>query len=277
MTTILKRTLLALAIGFVLNALVVLALAEIPRRLDIGVYQRKQVVWRDAQGAQQNVYVTRYRWVGVLETQLHDHRRAIAGVRPSSASLWFAWTPFFAEPADAEAFGSLKQALATDAQGDPIDPGASVYSTLSYGLPAVCVRARAAINDAAVFPDGSYARAIRGAVMTPVIDPDRLPYQPPAPGAAGAKPLAGASKASTSPIARFVWFPYAPHWPGLLINTIFYAMLALIAMSVLRAFRHARRMRRGRCPVCRYELGFDFRAGCPECGWRKGGATTSPS
>jgi hypothetical protein len=29
------------------------------------------------------------------------------------------------------------------------------------------------------------------------------------------------------------------------------------------------RLRRGCCVVCGYDVGYDFFAGCPECGWKR--------
>lgn len=33
--------------------------------------------------------------------------------------------------------------------------------------------------------------------------------------------------------------------------------------------RRARRRRRGLCPCCAYNLGWQFGRGCPECGWNR--------
>ncbi len=242
-----KRILLALLLGLALNWLVAWALTGVPRRLRIGTYHRSQLVWRDDSGEQQNLYVTEYRWVGVLETQYHQQRRSITEVRPSRLSVWWAWSPLVADPAPQDEFNHLRAALV----GGDIDPGGSVYSAIEYGLPLVSARAVGAVNDAVVLPDGSFARRMLGAFSTPIIDPSR------------------SFKPSTAPLALHARLPYLPVWSGMLLNTLFYAALLWCALAVLRAFRHARRMHRGRCPACRYDLGFDFRTGCPECGWRK--------
>jgi len=34
-----------------------------------------------------------------------------------------------------------------------------------------------------------------------------------------------------------------------------------------RLDKQARRQRRGHCPQCNYNLLFDLKSGCPECGW----------
>lgn len=64
-----------------------------------------------------------------------------------------------------------------------------------------------------------------------------------------------------------ITLPYGPIWPGLLFNTLFYAAIWFALFTGLAAVRTARRLRRGLCPVCRYDLrGLPERA-CPECGW----------
>ncbi len=73
----------------------------------------------------------------------------------------------------------------------------------------------------------------------------------------------------TLKIHRHVWLPYRPIWPGLLLNTLFYAAIWFAFFTGLAAVRTGRRLRRGLCPVCRYDLrGLPERA-CPECGWGK--------
>ena len=68
-----------------------------------------------------------------------------------------------------------------------------------------------------------------------------------------------------------------PIWRGFLLNTVFYALVLLglyWALTAPRRFvRELGRMRRGCCVACGYDLGFDFKSGCPECGWRREGMT----
>jgi len=67
--------------------------------------------------------------------------------------------------------------------------------------------------------------------------------------------------------------PLHPIWRGFLINTlilaIFYRLIYLTLALPRRFVLELARMRRGCCLSCGYQLGFDFRAGCPECGWRR--------
>jgi len=64
--------------------------------------------------------------------------------------------------------------------------------------------------------------------------------------------------------------PLRPIWPGLVLNTLLYALVLWLLYRgsfVLR--RHIRR-KRGRCPKCGYDLRGQLPgAGCPECGWNR--------
>jgi hypothetical protein len=67
--------------------------------------------------------------------------------------------------------------------------------------------------------------------------------------------------------------PIHPIWRGLLIDALFYAVAAWLLLWLLtrprRFVQELSRMKRGCCVACGYDLGFDFLAGCPECGWRR--------
>ena len=63
--------------------------------------------------------------------------------------------------------------------------------------------------------------------------------------------------------------PYHPIWPGLIFNTVFYALLAFITHRLFRTIREHRRFTKGNCPKCKYDLNANFAPGCPECGWRR--------
>jgi hypothetical protein len=62
-------------------------------------------------------------------------------------------------------------------------------------------------------------------------------------------------------------------WRGAVVNILVYAGLALLcylALSVpIFVMRQLIRMRDGCCIKCGYQLGYDFRSGCPSCGWRR--------
>ena len=60
--------------------------------------------------------------------------------------------------------------------------------------------------------------------------------------------------------------PYLPYWPGLLADTLFYAVL-LACLHQLNAWGHrTRRRKRGRCAACGYDLSGLDSFTCPECG-----------
>ncbi len=82
----------------------------------------------------------------------------------------------------------------------------------------------------------------------------------PQPATGNAKPI------RYSPLDRFA-LPLLPLWPGFLINTLFYALLLLIAWRLPGVLRRAVRRRRGRCVRCGYSRdGLDAGVACPECG-----------
>lgn len=67
-----------------------------------------------------------------------------------------------------------------------------------------------------------------------------------------------------------VWaIPLRPVWLGLLINTLFYATTAFLLIHTWNVVVQSRRIVRGRCSKCKYDLCFNFGSGCPECGWRR--------
>ncbi len=66
--------------------------------------------------------------------------------------------------------------------------------------------------------------------------------------------------------------PIRPVWPGILVNTVLYAVILWVstigAVALHRfTFRHHIRRKRGLCPMCGYDLRGELDAGCSECGW----------
>ena len=59
-----------------------------------------------------------------------------------------------------------------------------------------------------------------------------------------------------------------PIWPGFAINTVFYAFILWLLFAAPFAVRRRRRIRRGLCPKCAYDLRGtpDGATACPECG-----------
>lgn len=70
--------------------------------------------------------------------------------------------------------------------------------------------------------------------------------------------------------------PLSPIWQGLVVNTLFYAlMVGLLAYGPF-AFRRFIRSLRGLCPVCSYDLRGNLSDGCPECGWGRKPSDATP-
>jgi hypothetical protein len=60
-------------------------------------------------------------------------------------------------------------------------------------------------------------------------------------------------------------------WPGFVINTLFYAVILWLLFAAPFVLRRRRRIKRGRCPKCAYDLrGRPSHAdACPECGFTR--------
>ena len=74
-------------------------------------------------------------------------------------------------------------------------------------------------------------------------------------------------------VSFFIWLK--PRLPGFAINTVFYAALLWLLFAAPFALRRRRRIKRGLCPKCGYDLrgrrgsggvGRPESAACPECG-----------
>lgn len=63
-------------------------------------------------------------------------------------------------------------------------------------------------------------------------------------------------------------FPLMPIMPGLLGNTLIYAIVLSLPWmpGVVKRFRGRRRVGRGHCPDCNYDLRGEFTKPCSECG-----------
>jgi len=69
--------------------------------------------------------------------------------------------------------------------------------------------------------------------------------------------------------SKYSWrlTPFVPIWPGFAINTAFYAVVLWLLFAGPFVLRRWRRIRRGLCPKCAYDLrGSAGTAACPECG-----------
>jgi hypothetical protein len=68
--------------------------------------------------------------------------------------------------------------------------------------------------------------------------------------------------------------PVRPIWPGLVVNTLFYAAILWLLIAGPFMLRRVIRLKRGRCPRCGYDLRgsppeVGAGGGCPECGWNR--------
>lgn len=85
--------------------------------------------------------------------------------------------------------------------------------------------------------------------------------------------LASASGTAAPAMILHPALPIRIAWQGFLVDVAFYVLaLAVLRWLFIHPWRltvEVSRMRHGRCIACGYDLGYDFRAGCPECGWRR--------
>ncbi|MCH8825011.1 MAG: hypothetical protein IH984_16060 [Planctomycetes bacterium] len=56
---------------------------------------------------------------------------------------------------------------------------------------------------------------------------------------------------------------------GFVGDVIFFALLFLLGLIVVKSARRRWRIQKGKCPICCYNLRSDFATGCPECGWQR--------
>jgi hypothetical protein len=80
--------------------------------------------------------------------------------------------------------------------------------------------------------------------------------------------LQSSTPAGSIEIHPRIWYsralPLRPVWPGLAINTVFYAVILWLLFAAPFALGRRRRIKRGLCPACAYPVG--DRPVCTECG-----------
>ena len=64
--------------------------------------------------------------------------------------------------------------------------------------------------------------------------------------------------------ATIITFPLIPIWSGFGIDTLFFAALSTLILAGWRRLIRRRRLKRGRCPACKYPIGTS--PVCTECG-----------
>jgi hypothetical protein len=77
---------------------------------------------------------------------------------------------------------------------------------------------------------------------------------------------------SPEPDPMLLWaLPLRPIWFGIVIDTLFYAAIWGGVWFGFVAGKRAIRRKRGRCPMCGYDLRRALEKGCSECGWQREG------
>ena len=79
------------------------------------------------------------------------------------------------------------------------------------------------------------------------------------------KMIAGALLLLIAGAVSIEWFPIASLLAFVLSSMLFVGSIVARHFD-LRTFD---RRTRGHCPECDYELRYNFKHGCPECGWRR--------
>lgn len=87
----------------------------------------------------------------------------------------------------------------------------------------------------------------------------------------GVNQNAFSSSTNLSQVFPPMFIPYRPILIGFLLNSVIYAIGPLVIFLAIRRplhiYKEFMRMRRGCCVICGYNLRYDFKQGCPECGW----------
>lgn len=69
--------------------------------------------------------------------------------------------------------------------------------------------------------------------------------------------------------------PLFPWWPGFILNTIFWSLVAAWIARLFRFARWGKYLSRGQCPKCKYPIG--AKPVCPECGIAVPGGLARPA
>jgi len=246
-----RALVLLVLLGLLFNLLVAWGLSLIPHTTTPGNYRSVQMVNPTIAKSQTSLFYNEQQWFGVLEQQYFTQRRSRTQQTNHRISFWWAWSPLVPERDILDVGNELFDRY------QPPHPDESVISTTRFGFPAFTLRCQTIVTDPIPNETTSPSVVAHGAIM----DENAIPMTV-TNGALN-------SKSSVWPHATYIWFPYQPIWSGLVINTLIYAVLLWALLALFSSFRHARRMLRGTCPFCTYELHYDFTQGCPECGWRR--------
>jgi hypothetical protein len=271
MKRIIKRIVLYLLLGFVMSWVVAWGLAMLPRVAYAGYLSRSVVLSDPSFGVGDMVYIgdgeppepeppelltiMDSRWIGVQEVQYF-----VSSFNQSSSnmgmSVWISyqwWTLTINERwlVGQWRWTELKEEFKSDENGIR----STDYAILRYGFPFMSHESHAAFRRTNTPSAGWQEELVASGVLTNAVPPSISDIW--------------SRRDRQVPFAELLYLPYSPLWRGLLYNTLFYALIFFALTSTKRAYRHARRYRKGRCPICAYDLQYDNTLGCPECGWRK--------
>lgn len=232
-------------LGLMLNLIVSWSLLLIPRysaAADLRVVQFRNP---NTEYPHDAIFSVIHQWFGVHEHQFYLTRRSRSRDLPKRTSLYWTWLPWDSDPDAITRGNELFTSFA------PEHPDHAIISTTRVGFPSLAMETQSLVDDFSLLSNGSLRTESHYGFISRVDG------------------VAGTTKPGIWPHAPHILFPYKPIWIGFAINTVFYTTLVFTLIWTVRQIKHARRMRRGRCPYCDYERHHDFRDGCPECGWRR--------
>ena len=231
--------------GLVLNLIVSWALLLVPRISAAAELRAAQYRNPTIDAPIQSVFFTEHKWFGVHERQYTLDRRSRPQPIQRRIGIYWIWIPVD-HKIDVIAESNRLFDLFS-----PQDPHSVVISNTRVGFPALSFETDTLVEDFSPNPRGYLPTQTRHGFIGNIDS------------------AYNTSKPSVWPHAQHVLLPYRPIWSGFLFNSLIYTLIIVVCAWILRSIRHARRMHRGHCPFCTYELNHDFREGCPECGWRR--------
>ncbi len=266
-----KRTLVYLICGFVMTWLVAWSLALLPRLTNAGYFNWSVRYSNPFHGLGDRAYPNGFvptdppppellttmdsRWIGVHEVQFfvdaHAQDLAYIGTHVELSSPWWTLTTEKRQLSVNWQWTQLKEEFKTDAP----EVQFTEYAILKYGLPFMSHESHAMSEQTNTHNSGWRDELSVNGIFAQTAPPITASVWNP--------------RDQRVQFAELLYLPYAPLWPGLALNTLIYSFIFFILISTKRAFPHARRFRKGKCPICCYDLLFDNSLGCPECGWHK--------
>lgn len=258
---ILKQTITYVTIGFVSTFVVASVCAILTHRHQPGYFSWGRM-FPQSLSIENAAYfdVLESRWFGAKCFVYRDHPIYPKGSKPinETPSLYSGIrTPWWALEVSRTLDNQIDQWDELESKFDPqgFPSNDADYMLARYGFPFLCFEVQTTALKA-IDPSRTIRQSsiINGAMCKPIHPGD----------------LGGECTPPTPPQQHLaIYIPYSPIWSGLAVNSIFYALVFFSLITTKRALTHSRRMQKGKCPICKYDLVFDNSLGCPECGWRK--------